>query len=283
MKLYTDYYFHIGYAHLRSGKPCQDYAYAQVFKQSALAVVSDGCSGGGRTDIGARLISQATISALRYLRQERKEEFNQKDVIEVDLNQKIKLRQTQTILEVEYEDLLATCLYAYFTPVGGFIRLEGDGCLALKYKSGKLELVRVEWKNNIPYYPIYSEFNLDAFYQAHGNDLEAKVLSQERWIKNGSEFEKVDQKNLSLQGDLCLDFWFNAQELADLEFVAIFSDGITQIDNIDWKEAAQELLAFKGVRGEFAKRRMIRFIRDSQKIGRGPIDDIAYAVIRIES
>ncbi len=283
MKLYADYYFHIGYAHLRSGKPCQDYAYAQTFKQSALAVVSDGCSGGGRTDIGARLITQATISALRYLRQERKEELNEKDAIEVSLNQKIKLRQAQAILEVEYEDLLATCLYAYFTPAGGLIHLEGDGVIVFKYQS-QLELIRIDWKNNIPYYPIYSEFGLDAFYQVHGNDLEAKVLSQERWRKNGSEFKKVDQKNLSLRIALSgLDFWFKAQELAGLEFVAIFSDGITQIDNIDWKEAVQELLAFKSIRGEFAKRRMIRFIRDSQKIGRGPIDDIAYAVIRIEN
>ncbi len=283
MRLHTDYYFHIGYAHLRRAQPCQDYAYAQIFKQSALAVVADGCSSGGRTDIGARLIAQATISAWQRWCQKGKEEFGQKDIARANLSRKIKLRQAKSILAVEYEDLLATCLFACFTPKQGFVRLEGDGCLAIKYKSGQLELVRIDWRNNTPYYPIYSEFNLESFYQAHSNNSKAKPLSQEKWIKKGSEFEKVAENNLASPATLRLDFWFSAKELASLEFVAIFSDGITQIDNIDWKKAAQELLAFKTIRGEFAKRRMIRFIRDSQKSGRGPIDDIAYAVIRIES
>ena len=71
------------------------------------------------------------------------------------------------------------------------------------------------------------------------------------------------------------------EELGDLEFLAVFSDGVTQIDGLDWKDAVVQLLAFKTTEGEFAKRRMIRLIKDAQAKGKGPVDDIAYAVVRI--
>ncbi|MDO8754959.1 MAG: hypothetical protein Q7J80_13765, partial [Anaerolineales bacterium] len=66
-----------------------------------------------------------------------------------------------------------------------------------------------------------------------------------------------------------------------LEFVAVFSDGATQVDELDWKDVVVQSMAFKTAEGEFAKRRMSRLIQDSQKTGRGPIDDISYAVTRI--
>ncbi len=46
--------------------------------------------------------------------------------------------------------------------------------------------------------------------------------------------------------------------------------------------AVSSLLAFKNTTGEFAKRRMIRGIKDFHQVGRGPIDDISFAVVRIE-
>ena len=65
IKLHTDHYFHIGDTHLTAGKPCQDYAISSVDNNAAFAVVSDGCSTGGDTDIGSRIIALSTITALR--------------------------------------------------------------------------------------------------------------------------------------------------------------------------------------------------------------------------
>ena len=70
--------------------------------------------------------------------------------------------------------------------------------------------------------------------------------------------------------------------LKELEFIAVFSDGVTQIDQVDWKDAVAMFMSFKNTTGEFAKRRMIRGITDAQKNNKGPIDDISYAVVRVE-
>ena len=56
-----------------------------------------------------------------------------------------------------------------------------------------------------------------------------------------------------------------------------------QADGMNWQDAVLDLLAFKNLNGEFAKRRMIRFIKDSKKNDKkGPLDDISFAVIRID-
>ena len=65
MRFHADCSFHIGAQHLRLGLPNQDYALAGNLDDRAYVVVSDGCSSGGRTDIGARLVSLAAARALR--------------------------------------------------------------------------------------------------------------------------------------------------------------------------------------------------------------------------
>ena len=47
-------------------------------------------------------------------------------------------------------------------------------------------------------------------------------------------------------------------------------------------EAVQALTAFKTLGGDFVKRRLIRFDRDSKRNGSGPVDDLAVAVIAVE-
>src|SRR3990167_9350088 len=61
----TDSYFHIGHAHLNAGKPCQDYALAATYGVAAYAIVADGCSTGGKTDVGARIVALATAKTLK--------------------------------------------------------------------------------------------------------------------------------------------------------------------------------------------------------------------------
>ncbi len=64
MKFHTDHHFIIGHGHLADGKPCQDYTLSGLVGGGAYAVVSDGCSSAGQTDIGSRIIAITTGNAI---------------------------------------------------------------------------------------------------------------------------------------------------------------------------------------------------------------------------
>ncbi len=285
IKFFTDHHFHIGKAHLNSGKPCQDYAFSGVQGGLAYAIVSDGCSTGGDTDLGARLITRAAASAIHD------HWFSKKYILGEMVTQNISLRQhilfggARDILRLEFKDLLATCMYICITPTGGIVHLVGDGVVAIKYRDGRAEFFRYDWNNNTPLYPAYREDSYESFINAHGGDIESRVLKEEIWgMDPENELAHLGIKeytlNTALEGSTIS---FNPQELSTaIDFIAIFSDGATQVDGMDWKEAVLQLIAFKNIKGDFAKRRMKRFIKESQKTGKGPIDDIAYAVIRVE-
>lgn len=284
VKLYTDHYFHIGSTHLTSGKSCQDYAISDVYNDAALAIVSDGCSTGGYTDVGARILALSTATAIREHWTINRKAFGETIPLEVSLRQKIALAGTRQVLDLQPHDMLATCAYAYVSPEGGFVHVQGDGVVAMKYQDGRITMSRFEWGNNTPYYPAYSEEGLANFIREHGDNLSALRLSEERWVQEVSEeFFELDKKQYTLsEGIQGVTIDIPEDLLGELVFIAIFSDGVTRIDNLDWKNSVTEFMAFKNTTGEFAKRRMIRGIKDTQKIGKGPVDDISYAVVRVE-
>ncbi len=279
MKFFTDEYFHIGRAHLGSGQACQDYALANKQKQNAWAIVSDGCSSGGKTDVGARLITLGTSQIIQ--KNIAKQNLKAKNI---EIERQIILNNLQATLGLSAQDMLATCLYAIANKKQVMVNVCGDGVLALKYLNGDIIMHNFEWAKNMPYYPIYQNGLLEEFITAQGADLNAKCLKEEIWIMNaenekfqclGNEYalgKAIDGINLKLANG----------DLEELQFLALFSDGVTQIDGVEWQEAVKRLLSFKNTTGAFAKRRMIRFIKNTQKTGKGPIDDISFAIIGIQ-
>lgn len=286
IRLYTDHYFHIGGMHLNSGKPCQDYAISGVHDDVALAVISDGCSTGRHTDVGSRVLALSTATAIREHWIVNRNTLGKTVSQEVNLQQKIVLAGVRQTLGLLSSDMLATCIYAYISPKGGIVHVQGDGVVALKYRDGRISLSNFEWENNTPYYPAYQGDGLQNFIKAHGDDLSVMCLSEEKITTEvGIDFPESQYQHYMLkEGIRGITIDISAEVLSsELEFIAIFSDGVTQIDSLDWREAVLEFLSFKNVRGEFAKRRMIRGIKDSKKIGKGPSDDISCAVVRIET
>ena len=284
--LYTDDYFHIGSTHLKLGKPCQDYAFSRVHQSAAFAGVSDGCSSGGHTDVGSRALLLATASAVAEHWAQTQYVLDGNVPEEIAFRQKMAFAASAKTLGIELEDMLATCLYVYLSPKGGYVHVEGDGVVALKYIDGSIGMFRFEWNNNTPYYPAYALGNLEAFIEAHGGDLNAPCFYVEKsWLDpNGKfiEYGEPHQETLE-EGIEGWKYWlFDGIEFENVSFVAVFSDGVTQIDGVDWKEAVAEFMAFKSTKGSFAKRRMIRGILDMQKLGKGPLDDIAYSVVRVD-
>lgn len=279
-KFYHDHYFHSGVLHTGNGKPCQDYAISGDFGETVFAIVSDGCSSGRNTDVGSRLISLATASAIR----EQREMAPEISVQEIDLRRRIITSGIRQLLCLDVEDMLATCLYVFLAPNGGFIHISGDGAVAFLNKKGDINMSRFDWDKNIPFYHAYVEDHYVSFINAHGGNLNALALTREDGQFLSEENKYVIGRKIlySIEdGIKGITLPISAEDINNLAYIAVFTDGVSQVDGIEWKLAVKELLSFKSLSGEFAKRRMIRFIKNSQENGRGPIDDIAYSVIRI--
>ncbi|MEN9614220.1 MAG: hypothetical protein RLZZ347_527 [Candidatus Parcubacteria bacterium] len=280
MQLVTDSHFLIGHAHHTAGKPCQDYALGGVQGNIAYAVVADGCSTGGLTDVGSRTIALTTTRALKGL-------SRLPGVFgpgQVSLVRGDGIRQASMILGLNPHDMLATCIYAHLSSASnsGFVHLEGDGVVAMKLRSGDIEIFRYDWADNTPFYPSYMD-NPNGFIQAHGNDLTAHRLTRQHLLaKADGTFQQFTDEQIPLgRGIQGVTIPIEPPNFANIEFVAIFTDGVTQVENVDWKTAVVDLLAFKTTEGEFAKRRMNRMVKDAQKKGHGPIDDISFSVIKL--
>lgn len=267
----------IGSVHVEAGKPCQDYALSGIVGDVAYAVVSDGCSSGGLTDVGARLISLATSSAIKKLI-ETNVPLLADDIAD---EQRRMLYELRKLLPVTTRDLLATSLYACVTPRGGFVSVRGDGVVAFKWIDGSITLHLFAWPNNTPFYPAYSLDGVVPFVAAHGGDLSARVLEEEVWVyRPEGEFTLSDTRYHSIS-DGMQGVTLPITHLQPLDVVAVFTDGVSLVEHAESKEVVRDLLAFKTLEGAFAKRRMIRFVQQARKTGKGPQDDLALAAIHV--
>src|SRR3989344_1416575 len=112
MKLFSDHHFSIGEQHFRQGKPCQDYALSGEFENISFAIVSDGCSGGDNTDLGARLTALAAASAIKAQWTGTGQIFyNENTDLQIDNELSVVQRSTYRMLGLTQKDMLATCLY----------------------------------------------------------------------------------------------------------------------------------------------------------------------------
>lgn len=284
MRFFTDHYFQIGHAHYTAGKPCQDHALSRSSGSIACAIVSDGCSTGGNTDAGSRILTFGTLQAIRD-HAKASSGLLRTAAISITARQQQLIGSVRPMLGLERSDMLATCAYAYLTPHGGLIHIQGDGVVGWKCQNGDIFMRRYVWSDNTPFYPSYEGLDLDAFIERHGNDLTTMRLNEDIVFRSSNGAYPDAAKSVShtlQQGIAGVSLEIPRNELDYIEFVAMFTDGVAQIECIDWRDAVTEFLAFKSKTGEFAKRRMIRGVKEMQKVGKGPIDDIAYAVIRIE-
>lgn len=267
MKLSVDHSFHIGEQHLRTGKPCQDYALSGTLPNNlSYAIVSDGCSSGGMTDIGARLMSLALKEAVS--------EGGLKDTTE---RTKAYLASMGRSLGLDTRDLLATSLIA----VGNEAKLAGalvvgDGVMVEQNTTSMLIATKYEWSDNRPFYLAYTG-ELRAQFAAN-----QPTLTRERWhIQSPEEYELLSTEELSPQLGQRGYWWYHEPPHGpwDLTNLAVMSDGVLQVENLPWQRVVFALMHFKSTSGQFVTRRMNRFLQEAKQQGRGPIDDIAMAVI----
>lgn len=272
----TDSSFVIGNMHLNQGTPCQDYALSGVDNSGwvpcAYAVLSDGCSSGARTEVGASIMTLAVESAIKHGR-------HRQESMQDARNDSIDCAQGH--LGLCRGDMLATCVSTLVTSEGAYALVEGDGIVAIKWHDGRTDLHKFNWEGNAPWYPIYHH-DPNLFINNHGGDRKACRLTEEWWRYESGEHRVRDIiQHPILFGIHGIPIFIHETHLPEVECVAIFSDGICQIDGMDWRDAAVELLAFKNTAGDFVKRRMNAFAKGAVKSGRKHQDDLSMAVVKI--
>ncbi|MBI2591088.1 MAG: protein phosphatase 2C domain-containing protein [Candidatus Brennerbacteria bacterium] len=292
MRFLTDHYFQIGHSHYVAGKPCQDYALSRSSEIIACAIVSDGCSTGGNTDVGSRILAFGTLQAIRDHAKASNGSLDTA-VISIVARQQQLIETVRPMLGLNRSDMLATCVYAYITRLGALIHIQGDGVIGIKYRSGWIDMHRFDWAKNAPFYPSYNDEEEKVYIiNLHEGIFDTAVMSHVRfWRSPDGIFEKEEISQISFsEGRNGFIFRISAEDLSIIEFIAVFTDGVSQIGSLpngnnllDWRRGVTEFLSFKNNVGEFAKRRMIRGIKDMHRIGNGPIDDISFAVIHIET
>lgn len=282
MRLYTDDYFVIGGQHVVDGKPCQDHTLSGTLGDAAYAVLSDGCSSGELTDIGARITTTAIRTAIRNHRNLSQNSVGASVAKEIDLQQRVILSGVRGTLGLSQQDMLATSMYAYISPEGGLVQVRGDGIVAFVYAGGAIRLHKFEWDGNAPLYPAYADDEFAQFRGWHGGS-DAQALSEDTRLFADGEWTDVGGGTYGTeQGIAGITLRLSPTDMRELSYIALMSDGAAQVDNIDWTDAALRLVSFKNAEGAFVKRRLSRFLKEAHKVGDGPIDDISVAVIRIE-
>jgi len=284
VNFYADHHFVISDTHLTAGKPCQDYALSSVDTGAAFAIISDGCSTGGHTDVGSRIIALSNLNALREYWLRGNKSLSELISQEVSVHQRIKLSAIREILGLKNEDMYATSLYAYVISEGGIIHLQGDGVIVLQYQNGDIVASRFDWANNAPFYPAYAGQSLIDFIALQGKNLDGLQLKEEKWQRTNSEWQPITILCHNLRQGMQGITSVITKEMLDnrIAFIGIFSDGICQIEGKDWKDAITDLMSFKNTTGEFVKRRINSAVRQYKNEGKRLNDDLSMAVIRIE-
>lgn len=261
MRFAVDHHFRIGRQHESAGTPCQDYAISGHTGDGAYAIVADGCSGGGHTDVGARILAHAVAADLRS------------DPFRV-------VEGARKLLELQRDDMLATSATIHCNADGAHMHLLGDGILAHVFRNGAVHIEQIAWAGNMPFYRAYCDGALCRFIDHHAAD--ETCLRIDIWdIEDGTPAHRVETRSVldAIPGVIRT---FDATQLRDIALLAVLTDGATQVDGMSVVEAVQALLSFRAPTGRFAARRLNRFLHDAGKRGRGALDDIAMAVVRID-
>lgn len=289
--MHTDSYFVIGKDHVSKHTPCQDHARSIERDDVRLIVVSDGCSTGRFTDIGARIITCATTVAFNLLVDTTDSDALCNETIPQSMLKSIKVLAdaNKNMMGLITKDMFATCVYAVVTPNAGFIHVIGDGCVILKYIDGSIVSYVYEWQDNRPYYLMYEGEDFKSFTANHkknDNGIESLMIKKISIDTDGTattDITYVSIDKVSVGHVIPLTKEMIADEL---ECITICSDGVTDFKQDKIFEPVEELIkkvvAFKTATGDLVKRRLTRIIVDYAKQNVFPLDDVAVATVYIK-
>lgn len=274
--LQYDHYYAIGKTHLI----CQDYV-TQGDSPTPFLVLADGCSSSPDTDVGARILC-ATVKKIieRYLPL-----YQENDTAEWSLLPNYQAfgrmviteaRSAAEFLAVPRDALDATVLVAFISNDTVHVYVYGDGCILFKTADGGTGYIDINFTTNMPYYLNYwlDPPRRQSYLERSGSRHTLDVTDSSH-----------DSNSASYPFDQPLSFSFSGERYP---CVAIASDGMTSFfdarrnQGLPLQDVAQTLLDFKGVQGEFVKRRIPKAVRRYAEAGITPRDDLAIGVFAWE-
>ena len=282
----TDCSFYIGTTH----EICQDYA----LTNNNSIVISDGCSGSIKSDIGARILSITTMNKMKEL--ENLYNFEGKECI-------LLARPSIQILNLPYECLDATILSAIIYDDSIQTMCYGDGVIAIKIKNKDIIIINCSYIDSYPFYINYFYDKTGRYKNWINNNNKRKICLST--IKKDESIDPLE-KELNLEINLrigigedeigILKHFDNKTiiEIADkniIEFIAIMSDGVHSFyetiitetskynKSISYLDVLKELLSFKNYNKLFVQRRINKFRKDCAKKNWANADDLSLAVI----
>jgi len=280
--MHADAHFRMGSAHKADGSPCQDYALAGRDAALPFAVLSDGCSLSGRTDVGARVIA---LTARRLLLESAADCLpHPGDAGTFAARLIASATEASLALDLGSGDLDATLCFVRATADGGVDAwLFGDGLAAARTPCGT-EVAIVDWAGNLPGYPAYL---------ADPERLALFLSESEAAARLGGRMAcEVRRYLIAHDGTAALTGSEGHHAAAALngigfswlpgaaDVAAVMSDGAMQVSGAAWPEVVAALMAFGSARtGAFVTRRMNRALASLSKSGRRPADDISVAAI----
>lgn len=277
--MHHDHYFTIGTRHAKEGTPCEDYALSGVLPDGRqYGVVSDGCSGANaRTDIGSRVWTNAYARALTQAFP------HSREFLERFLQFGRETRFTENAF-----DYLATVVGVVSDSVTATTTVFGDGVVTLIYRDGLRRMLAVDWRENMPYYPLYAEvpkFDQD-FRAMHAR---APLLQP---VRIRTVDFRADEAGLEVLSDTSAwhdlevfeHGWVQTYNLAEegLQGVVVTTDGVEQVQlagalNQPPEKVMEAFTSFKNHQGGFVKRRVMRALAEFAKTGYLPADDVGVA------
>ena len=247
---------------------CQDYAAVGAEPLPHL-VVCDGCSSSPDTDIGARLIAKSAQKALRHaLGAENAALPSYQAFGAATLANAV---TAADCLALPRSALDATLVVAVLRQEIITVFMYGDGYLAAVTPSGDIERVGVAFAGNMPYYLNYwSDEPRKSLYAPQPEDGRQAITMTTNRTRD------------VLPHDAPLKWTFPADQY---RLIALLSDGVSAFCQQETNQplpveyVLRDLLAYKTTTGEFVKRRAKRLLKEYEKQGIFPADDVAVAAI----
>jgi len=272
--MHSDSFFYKGKTH----DVCEDYALSDTVnvalgadspeQKTPIAIVSDGCSSSKDTDFGARVIAKVAAENVRLLIGGNPELFGSSVITSA--------RRIAEHAGWEMGCLDATLLIAASTPEYTDIFVAGDGVVVLAHDNESYTVHDVTYPSGAPRYLNYwhNPDRIEAYEKMYG-DLR-RVYSY--------------NKGITVSHTSDTPFWNIRVNNSDFERIVLLSDGVHSFQRlvtgsgkmyqpVPMLEVLQELIAFKGMKGEFVKRRVKRFAKQTEWENN---DDVSVAGICLE-
>lgn len=288
MKIIVDSHFVIGTWHIHQNMPCQDHTRVGLVDQSGYISLSDGCSGGGETDTGSRVLNSAAAASLEdYISLGTIDPYEPSKI----LGEKIRVTSQDIAdsMRLKASDLLATLLYSVITPNGGFIHAFGDGCIIIMYVDGSMKYYELSWKHNMPYYLSYIDDSRKNFIDTYKKDENESFVVKETTILSSGAVTTKEALCTTAKGMEGFSIPITKESLLNIKSIILSSDGMQSFkrqespSQVDIYEVVSSLTSFKQWKGEFVKRKLSRMLSEFSKKGIAPADDISVAAIHITS